>query len=122
MTENEAVQRCQRGDRDAFRYLVELHQGVVFGTAYNMTGNRALAEEMAQEAFLSAWKGDTRVRAREAVQALADAHPGQHGDGASPQEVGRDYSYRRVRMGRRSGVPRGFGRVQVGATDVAAGD
>ena len=57
MTENEAVQRCQRGDRDAFRYLVELHQGVVFGTAYNMTGNRALAEEMAQEAFLSAWKG-----------------------------------------------------------------
>ncbi len=57
MTENEAVQRCQRGDRDAFRYLVERHQGVVFGTAYNMTGNRALAEELAQEAFLSAWKG-----------------------------------------------------------------
>ncbi len=57
MTESEAVQRCQRGDPDAFRYLVERHQGVVFGTAYNMTGNRALAEELAQEAFLSAWKG-----------------------------------------------------------------
>ena len=57
MTESEAVQRCQRGDPDAFRYLVERHQGVVFGAAYNMTGNRALAEELAQEAFLSAWKG-----------------------------------------------------------------
>ena len=57
MTEDEAVQRCQHGDRDAFRYLVEQHQNVVFGTAYNMTGNRALAEELAQEAFLSAWKG-----------------------------------------------------------------
>ena len=57
MTENEAVQRCQRGDREAFRYLAERYQGVVFGTAYNMTGNRAIAEELAQEAFLSAWKG-----------------------------------------------------------------
>ena len=57
MTENEAVQLCQRGDRDAFRFLVERHQGVVFGTAYHMTGNRAVAEELAQEAFLSAWKG-----------------------------------------------------------------
>lgn len=57
MTENEAVQCCQRGDRGAFRYLVERYQDVVFGTAYNMTGNRGLAEELAQEAFLSAWKG-----------------------------------------------------------------
>ena len=57
MTENEAIKRCQRGDRDAFRYLVERYQGVVFGTAWNMTGDRAAAEELAQEAFLSAWKG-----------------------------------------------------------------
>ena len=57
MTEDQAVQRCQHGERDAFRYLVERYQDVVFGTAYNMTGNRALAEELAQEAFLSAWKG-----------------------------------------------------------------
>ena len=64
MTEDEAVQRCQHGDRDAFRYLVERHQNVVFGTAYNMTGNRALAEELAQEAFLSAWKGIRGFRRR----------------------------------------------------------
>ena len=57
MTEDQAVLRCQHGERDAFRYLVERYQDIVFGTAYNMTRNRALAEELAQEAFLSAWKG-----------------------------------------------------------------
>ena len=57
MTEDQAVMRCQHGERDAFRYLVERYQNIVFGTAYNMTRNRALAEELAQDAFLSAWKG-----------------------------------------------------------------
>ena len=57
MTEDQAVLRCQHGERDAFRYLVERYQDIVFGTAYNMTRNRALAEELAQDAFLSAWKG-----------------------------------------------------------------
>ena len=57
MTEDEAIQRCQDGERDAFRPLVEWHQDVVFGTAYHMTGNPALAEELAQEAFLAAWQG-----------------------------------------------------------------
>ena len=57
MTEDQAVMRCQHGERDAFRYLVERYQDIVFGTAFNMTRNRALAEELAQDAFLSAWKG-----------------------------------------------------------------
>ena len=57
MTEDEAVLRCQDGDRDAFRYLVEQYKDVLHGTAYLMTGNRALAEEQVQEAFLSAWQG-----------------------------------------------------------------
>ena len=57
MTEDEAVLSCQKGDKDAFRYLVELHKDVVYGTAYLMTGNRSLAEEQMQEAFLAAWRG-----------------------------------------------------------------
>ena len=57
MTEDEAIQRCQDGERDAFHPLVERHQDVVFGTAYHMTGNPALAEELAQEAFVAAWQG-----------------------------------------------------------------
>ncbi len=57
MTDNEAIARCQSGDRDAFRHLVEQYKDVLFGTAVLMTGNRAVAEEQVQEALLSAWRG-----------------------------------------------------------------
>ena len=57
MTDNEAILRCQDGDRDAFRYLVDRYRDVLFGTAVLMTGNRAVAEEQVQEALLSAWRG-----------------------------------------------------------------
>ena len=57
MTDSEAVVRCQNGDRDAFRHLVDQYKDVLFGTAVLMTGNRATAEEQVQEAFLSAWRG-----------------------------------------------------------------
>ena len=57
MTEDEIVRRCQAGDREAFRTIVEQHQDVLYGTAYLMTGSRIVAEDQVQEAFLSAWKG-----------------------------------------------------------------
>ena len=57
MSEDEAVLRCQEGDREAFHYLVERYKDVLYGTAYLMSSNRALAEEHVQEAFLSAWRG-----------------------------------------------------------------
>ncbi|MCH8989463.1 MAG: sigma-70 family RNA polymerase sigma factor [Chloroflexi bacterium] len=57
MNDEEAVLRCQDGDREAFRHLVESYEDVLYGTAYLMTGNTALAEEHVQEAFLSAWRG-----------------------------------------------------------------
>ena len=57
MTEELAIARCQAGDRDAFRYLVERYQDVLYGTAYLMTGNRAHAEDHVQEALFSAWRG-----------------------------------------------------------------
>ena len=62
MTDSEAVVRCQNGDRDAFRHLVDQYKDVLFGTAVLMTGNRATAEEHVQEAFLSAWRGIRRFR------------------------------------------------------------
>ena len=57
MTDNEAIVRCQDGDREAFRHLVDQYKNVLFGTAVLMTGNRAVAEEQVQEALLSAWQG-----------------------------------------------------------------
>ena len=57
ITEAEIIRRCQAGDREAFRTLVEKYQNVLYGTAYLMIGNRMVAEDQVQEAFLSAWKG-----------------------------------------------------------------
>lgn len=57
MTDEQAVLRCQDGEREAFRHLVERYQDVLFGTAVLMTGDRAQAEEHVQEAFLAAWRG-----------------------------------------------------------------
>ena len=63
MTDNEAIVRCQNGDREAFRHLVDQYRDVLFGTAVLMTGNRAVAEEQVQEALLSAWRGIRGFRA-----------------------------------------------------------
>ena len=57
MNDEEAVLRCQDGNREAFRHLVESYGDVLYGTAYLMTGNAALSEDHVQEAFLSAWRG-----------------------------------------------------------------
>ena len=57
MQDNQAVEKCQRGDQEAFRHLVERYHNVLYGTAILMTGNRGEAEEFVQEAFLSAWRG-----------------------------------------------------------------
>ena len=57
MSEELAIARCQDGDRDAFRYLVERYKDVLFGTACLMTGSRTHAEDHVQEALLSAWRG-----------------------------------------------------------------
>jgi RNA polymerase sigma-70 factor (ECF subfamily) len=45
------------GDRDAFMWLVRGHQARVRALAYGMLGDRGLAEDVAQEAFLRAWRG-----------------------------------------------------------------
>ena len=57
MDDAEAVRRCQDGNREAFRHLVERYKDVLYGTAYLMTENTSIAEEQVQEAFLSAWQG-----------------------------------------------------------------
>ena len=62
MTEAEAIRLCQEGSPDAFRHLVEQHQNTLYGTAVLMTGNRAVAEEHVQEAFLSAWRAIRQFR------------------------------------------------------------
>lgn len=56
LDEAAAIESARRGDRDAFRTLVERHARTVFGVAYRMTGNSIDAEDVAQETFLKAWR------------------------------------------------------------------
>ncbi len=42
--------------RVLFAELVEQHRGLVCGVAYSAIGDKAMSEEIAQEAFLTAWK------------------------------------------------------------------
>ncbi|MGH7411417.1 MAG: RNA polymerase sigma factor [Candidatus Methylomirabilis sp.] len=51
-----AIERASAGDSAAFEALVRKYQGWVFTLAYRMLGDRADAEEMAQEIFLKAYR------------------------------------------------------------------
>jgi RNA polymerase sigma-70 factor (ECF subfamily) len=52
----EFVELCQKGDTEAFSVLVERHQKRVLNIAYRMMGDYEDACDVAQEAFLSAYR------------------------------------------------------------------
>ncbi len=55
--EREIIERCQRGDSEAFRWLVDRYGDLAYRTAYFMVYDRQQAEDITQEAFLDAWRG-----------------------------------------------------------------
>lgn len=56
MTEQELVVRAQRGDQEAFAQLVQANQNKIYALSYRMTANQEDAQDLAQEAFLRAWR------------------------------------------------------------------
>jgi RNA polymerase sigma-70 factor, ECF subfamily len=50
------------GDREAYRILVERYQDRVFGVLLRLVGDRVLAEDAAQEAFVKAYLSLARFR------------------------------------------------------------
>src|SRR6266487_1271755 len=51
------VQASQRGDQDAFAFLMQRHQRRVFNMVLRMLQDYEEANEITQEAFLAAWRG-----------------------------------------------------------------
>ncbi len=55
-SDGELASLCQAGDKAAFITLVARHQGMVTGVTLAILGDFAMAEDAAQEAFVTAWK------------------------------------------------------------------
>ncbi len=62
-TDTELVTRSLAQDHEAFGHLVDRYATPIVNLAYRMVGNRAEAEDLAQEAFLSAFKALATFRA-----------------------------------------------------------
>jgi len=62
ISNSELVKKSQLGDKAAFEQLVIRHQDLVFSLAYKLTGNREMANDVAQEAFIRAWKAIEKFR------------------------------------------------------------
>jgi RNA polymerase sigma-70 factor, ECF subfamily len=52
---DQLVSSAQNGDRNAFSELVRIHSLGVRNVVYRVCGNRQMAEDAAQEAFIRAW-------------------------------------------------------------------
>jgi len=55
-SDQEVVSRAREGDEDAYREMVRRYGPPVFDLIYGMVGNRELAEDLAQEAFVKAFR------------------------------------------------------------------
>ncbi len=62
LADEELMQLVQEGRSDAFEALYDRHAGAAFSLAYRMVGNRAAAEDITQEAFMSIWRSRVRYQ------------------------------------------------------------
>jgi RNA polymerase sigma-70 factor (ECF subfamily) len=60
--DEEVMHLVQEGDPRAFELFYDRHSGPAFSLAYRMVGNRAVAEDVSQEAFVSIWRSRLRYQ------------------------------------------------------------
>src|SRR4029078_6739078 len=60
--DREAIQACQRGEREAFDRLVERYQRDVYRLCFRYVNNHHDANDMAQEVFLKAYRAIGKFR------------------------------------------------------------
>jgi RNA polymerase sigma-70 factor, ECF subfamily len=69
LADEDLMELVHDGEIRAFEVIFDRHASVAFSLAYRMCGRRAMAEDIAQEAFLSLWRTGARYdRARGSVR------------------------------------------------------
>jgi RNA polymerase sigma-70 factor, ECF subfamily len=63
LADEDLISLVETGDADAFAALYDRHSSAAFSLAYRMMGERQAAEDLAQDAFLKAWRGAGSYRA-----------------------------------------------------------
>jgi RNA polymerase sigma-70 factor (ECF subfamily) len=63
LADEDLISLVETGDADAFVTLYDRHSRAAFSLAYRMMGERQAAEDLAQDAFLKAWRGAGSYRA-----------------------------------------------------------
>ena len=63
LADEDLISLVETGDADAFAALYDRHNRAAFSLAYRMMGERQAAEDLAQDAFLKAWRGASSFRA-----------------------------------------------------------
>ncbi len=61
-TDEYLCEATRRGDRDAFDTLVQRYQTLLCSIAFSRTGNLAASQDLAQDAFLTAWSRINELR------------------------------------------------------------
>jgi RNA polymerase sigma-70 factor (ECF subfamily) len=63
LADEDLISLVQAGDPDAFAALYDRHSRAAFSLAHRMMGERQVAEDLAQDAFLKVWRGASSYRA-----------------------------------------------------------
>ena len=63
LADEELMPLVGRKDPEAFEVLYDRHGGAAYSLAYRVVGDRAAAEEVTQEAFISVWRSGARFDA-----------------------------------------------------------
>jgi RNA polymerase sigma-70 factor (ECF subfamily) len=72
LADEELMELVARNNSEAFEIVLERHADAAFSLAYRICGRRTVAEDVAQEAFLSLWRSATRYdRTRGSVRTWA---------------------------------------------------
>jgi len=69
-TDKQHVEQCRNGHPDDYRFLVDRYQGPVFAYLASRLGDRALAEDAAQESFVRAFFALPKLKKPESFYAF----------------------------------------------------